>query len=378
MRDASHVNSPERLRPQSQLVEKIIPLLRQLAILRIRQDRRSRGTELPGRAFKRMEYILRHLPRKPRLVAVRIGVTTALVGLSFALLLVMQHLAGLLGFYVLFPAIFAVSIVFDRACGIYAATLSTLLLYVVLIPVGRVLLPLAYVLPLLGFAAIAVAFALVSDALRRAWERAATAEQAKDLLLKELAHRTKNNLMMVVSLLLMQARLKSNPETRQALEKAADRIQAIASAHEHFQPVEHEGRVEMSAYLEKLCAHLADALRDVRPITVKVEAAKIHLPAEKAVPLGLIVNELVTNALKHAFPADRPGTIRVALSRASGLTLLVSDDGVGRSKETKQGMGTRLVRLLAEQLGAELAWDQSDIGCQVSLEIRGVGEPLAR
>jgi two-component sensor histidine kinase len=314
-----------------------------------------------------MEYILRHLPRKPRSVVVRLGVTTGLVALSFALLLGLQQSAGLLGFYILLPCVFVVSILFDRASGLYAAALSTLLLYMLLTPEGSVLLPLRYILPLAGFAAIAAAFAIISEALRTAWDRAAAAEHAKDLLLKELAHRTKNNLLMVISLLSMQARLKTNPETRQALEKAVTRIQAIASAHEHFQPVEHRGRVEMSAYLETLCEHLTNALRDVRPIAVKVEAIKLHLPAEQAVPVGLIVNELVTNAMKHAFPNDRAGTIHVTLAERSGFTLLVSDDGIGCAADIKQGMGTRLVRLLAQQLGAKIAWHHPEVGCQVSV-----------
>jgi two-component system, sensor histidine kinase PdtaS len=315
-----------------------------------------------------MEYILRYLPRRPRSVVVRLGITSGLVALSFILLLGLQQSAGLLGFYLLLPSVFVAAVLFDRGAGLYAAALSTLLVYLLLTPQGTLLLPLAYILPLAGFATIAVGFAIVSAALRTAWERAAAAEQAKDLLLKELAHRTKNNLLLVISLLSMQARLKTNPETRQALEKAVARIRAIASAHEHFQPVERNGRVEMSAYLEKLCEHLADALRDVRPIAVRVDAIKVHLPTEQAVPVGLIVNELVTNAMKHAFPDDRAGTIHVTLSLQSGLTLLVRDDGVGCCMDGRTGMGMRLVRLLAQQLGARIAWEQREGGCEVSIE----------
>ena len=325
-----------------------------------------------------MEYLLRQLPRKPRSVGVRLAVTTGLVALSFLVLLALRHSAGVLGFYILLPCVFVAAILFDRLCGLYAAALSTLLLYVLLSPDDHFLLPPRLVLPLAGFAAIAVAFAVISDALRTAWDRAAAAEQAKDILLTELAHRTKNNLSMVISLLSMQARLKTNPETRQALEKAVTRIQAIASAHDHFQPVEHHGRVEMSAYLETLCAHLANALHDVRPITVQVAAVKVHLPAEQAVPIGLIVNELVTNAMKHAFPGDRAGTIRVTLVQQSALKLIVSDDGIGCAADVRQGMGTRLVRLLAEQLGAKISWHQPEIGCQVSVAFAGTAGPACK
>jgi len=145
-------------------------------------------------------------------------------------------------------------------------------------------------------------------------------------------------------------------------------VQAIASAHEHFQPFRQNGRVEMRPYLEKLCMHLGDTLRDVRPIAVKVEAEDVHLPTEQAVPLGLIVNELVTNALKHAFPDDRSGKVGVVLKRGSSLHLLVEDNGVGCPRHKNERLGSRLTRLLAEQLGAKLAWEEASPGCRVRVE----------
>jgi two-component system, sensor histidine kinase PdtaS len=314
-----------------------------------------------------MEHILSLLPRKPRSVLVRFAITTALVGLSFVLLLALRQRGGLLGFYLLLPCIFLASVVFDRTAGLFATVLSTALLYVLLTPNGSVLLPRVYVLPLAAFAAIALGFAIMSEALRTAWERAAAAEKAKDLLLKELAHRTKNNLMMVASLLSMQAGVKTDPATRQALEKAVARVQAIASAHEHFQPIEHHGRVEMRSYLEQLCTHLAEALRDVRPIAMKVDAAQIYLPAEEAIPLGLIVNELVTNSLKHAFSDARPGRIEVVLTHDSAMTLIVRDNGHGCPAQKVERVGSRLVRMLAQQLDARIEWQQPAVGCEVKL-----------
>lgn len=314
-----------------------------------------------------MEHILSLLPRKPRSLLVRLAITAALVGFSFVLLLAMWQRGGLPGFFILLPCVFVASVVFDRTAGLFAAALSTALLYVLLTPHGTVLLPRQYVLPLTMFAGIAVGFAVVSGALRTAWERADAAEKAKDLLLKELAHRTKNNLMMVASLLSMQARLKTNSETRQALEKAVDRVQAIASAHQHFQPIEHHGRVEMRSYLEQLCVHLTEALRDVRPIAVNVDAAEIYLPADHAIPLGLIVNELVTNSLKHAFADGRPGRIDVVLTHAAEITLIVRDNGIGCPADKVEKVGTRLVHLLSAQLGGRIEWQQPGIGCQVKV-----------
>lgn len=315
-----------------------------------------------------MDDILKFLPGRPRSVALRIAIATGLVGLCFVLVLGMRR-EGLLGFYILLPAVFLVSVLFDRGSGIYAAVLSTILLYAMLTPPGSALLPSQYIIPLAGFLLIALLLAIGSEALRSALERAAAAEQAKDLLLRELAHRTKNNLMIVISILSMQARVKANPETRQALQEAVARIEAIAGAHEHVQAVQHKGEVEMRAYLHKLCGHLADALRDVRSVAVKVDVPELYLPTERAIPVGLIVNELVTNSLKHAFPDGKEGMIEVVLRQHSMLTLLIRDDGVGCSREITEGMGTRLVRLLAQQLGAKIAWEHPTVGCQVRVEL---------
>lgn len=172
----------------------------------------------------------------------------------------------------------------------------------------------------------------------------------------------------MASVLSLQARAKENPETRSALEKAVARVQAIASAHEHFHQLKHNGRVEMRPYLEKLCTHLGDSLRDVRPIAVRIKADEVHLRTEQAVPLGLIANELVTNALKHAFPDGRSGTIRVTLKGASSFALIVEDNGVGCPLHKEERLGSRLTRLLAEQLGAKLAWEDASPGCRVRIE----------
>jgi two-component sensor histidine kinase len=176
---------------------------------------------------------------------------------------------------------------------------------------------------------------------------------------------------MVVSMLSMQARLKTNTDTRAALEKAIGRIQAIASAHEYFQPREAGGRVEMAAYLGNLCGHLGDGLRDVRPIALRVDVAEVYLPAEQAAPLGLIVNELVTNALKHAFPKERAGTIDVTLRAEGGLTLCVRDNGIGCPIDRREGLGSRLTRLLAQQLGAQIVSESCNVGCEVRVVFSG-------
>lgn len=312
-----------------------------------------------------MKRLLDRLPPKPHSLFACLAIATVFVAIGFLALIGVRQNQGALGFFILLPPIFLASVLLNRNAGLYATALSSVLLYVLLTPEGQVLLPRSYVLPLVLFIIVAVGFAIISDGLRTAWERAAAAEQAKDLLLQELGHRTKNNLMMVTSILSMQAQMKSNPEIRAALNKAINRIHAIASAHEHFRPLDRHGRIEMRDYLEELCGHLGAMLRDIRPIAVRVDAAQVYLTAEQAVPLGLIVNELVTNALKHAFPGDRSGTIDVILRREPLFTLIVRDNGVGCAPAHAQGIGSRLTRMLAQQLGAKIEWEACETGCHV-------------
>lgn len=320
-----------------------------------------------------MEQLLQLLPARPQPALVRYTSTAVLVGICFLALLGLQNRAGVLGFYLLFPAIFVSSILFDRGSGILATALSALLLYLRTKPAESVLPPGDIILSLIVFVIVALGLAIISGGLRTAWERATAAEHAKDLLLRELGHRTTNNLALVISVLSLQARSKTNPESRLVLEKAITRVEAIASAHDHFQPVAQNGRIEMRPYLEKLCSHLGDSLREVRPIAVAVDVEDVHLRTEQAVPLGLVVNELVTNAFKHGFPEERSGTVHVILKysvaeNTSSLLLTVEDDGVGCPAQKQERLGSRLTRLLAAQLGATLSWEDGQPGCRVRLQ----------
>ena len=314
-----------------------------------------------------MEKLLRMLPLKPAPLAVRYGVTSLLVGLSYLIIIGIQDETGLIVFYLFFPAVMGCAMIFDHGSGVLALSESTLLLFLrVKLPASYALPP-RYILPFVLYIAVALALSLLSEGLRVAWSRAAAAERTKDLLLQELGHRTKNNLAMVVSLLSLQASTKTNPETRNALEKTVARVRAIAAAHDYFQPFHHDRKVEMRAYLETLCSHLGDSLRDVRPIAVLVEVDDILLSVEQAIPVGLIVNELVTNALKHAFPDNRPGTIRVSLKGVSAVSLVVEDNGIGCPEIKPTHLGSRLTLLLAQQLGAAITWENGTTGCRAHL-----------
>ena len=267
-------------------------------------------------------------------------------------------------FFLLLPAIFLASIFFEHGYGIYAAFLSTLLLCALVLPPGALLVPVRFVPALLIFLVTAVGLAMLSERLKSAFERASAAEHVKDLLLQELNHRTKNNLAIVISMLSIERLSNKSPDVRNALDQAMNRVIAIAKAHDSFLPHEDEFIVEMGEYLTKACAHLAGAIQGIRPIAIETRVEDFYMESKQAIAVGLILNELVTNAIKHAFPNGREGTIAVTCRNAAPIELIVEDDGVGCTSQ-EQNSGSRLTRLLARQLGAEISWENTHRGCRV-------------
>jgi two-component sensor histidine kinase/PAS domain-containing protein len=181
------------------------------------------------------------------------------------------------------------------------------------------------------------------------------AEARQSELFDELNHRVKNNLAMVSAMLAMQART-AEPQVREHLTQAVDRIQTIADVHASLYRSSRKDDVDFAAYLQDLCARLSGALLEGDRVRLEVVADPATLPLDKAVALGVVVNELVTNAAKHAYPAPASGVIAVALRRAPGeLTLSVSDTGAGLPEAPcADGLGMRLVRSLVQQIGGAM------------------------
>jgi two-component sensor histidine kinase len=182
-------------------------------------------------------------------------------------------------------------------------------------------------------------------------------------LLQEMQHRVANSLQIIASVLMLKARTVKSEETRRHLRDAHDRVMSVAAVQQHLQ--EGGDSVELGGYLTKLCESLAfSMIGDSRPLTLTVRTDVAEVSSHTAVSLGLIVTELVINALKHAFPADRADEVRVTYDlTAGGWTLAVSDDGVGRpaaGPDAHVGLGTTVVDALARQLGAKV--EHSDVG----------------
>ena len=195
-------------------------------------------------------------------------------------------------------------------------------------------------------------------ALRNAELNQALSE--KELLLQEVHHRVKNNLQMVGGLLRMQDRLITDPTARQAMRDGQDRVRCMALIHQDLFGDGNARGIDMAGYVDKLAKGLLRSHGlDRERITLHVEVDPLHLDVDSAVPIGLILNELIVNALKHAFPDGRAGTLHIALRHAAdGLHLEVSDDGVGLAVEALNeegggGFGLAMLRTFAEKLQAD-------------------------
>jgi len=205
-----------------------------------------------------------------------------------------------------------------------------------------------------------VALLLEKDGLLR--ERA--------VLLQEMQHRVANSLQIIASVLLLKARKVKSEETRIHLQDAHDRVMSVAAVQQLLQFS--LGDVDVGPYLTRLCESLGSSMiRESRPLMLQVRADEATVSSHEAVSLGLIVTELVINALKHAFPRGRGGAILVGYRvEPEGWTLSVTDNGVGRpppSPSANVGLGTSVVKALAQQLGARVVMTDAAPGTKVAL-----------
>jgi two-component sensor histidine kinase len=193
----------------------------------------------------------------------------------------------------------------------------------------------------------------------------------KSILLKEIQHRVANSLQIIASVLMQSARQVQSAETRGHLQDAHNRVMSIANVQQQL-AASRIGDVELRGYLSQLCQSLgASMIQDHGRLSIEVTVDDSSVIADVSVSLGLIVTELVINALKHAFPDGREGIIFVDYhSLGSDWTLAVSDDGVGTSatlKSAKPGLGSSIVEALASQLEAKVETEDRHPGVMISI-----------
>jgi two-component sensor histidine kinase len=315
-----------------------------------------------------MERLLQFLPPRPQPLAIRWSISAALVGIFLLLRLGSPAEAGPYSFIFFIPPVLLSAILFDRGTGFVAIAFCVLCAAPLLDWNHHAGTHLA---ALTVFVLVSALVALIGEAMRIAWERQKAAQEEAEVLLRELGHRIKNEFAIASSVLLLQARAEQEPRARAALETAVARLRVLAKSHDHLRVTSGDQVTQLQGYLGEVCWNLAEALRGVRPIVVEVDADKVAERSHKATRIGLIVNELVTNAFKHAFPEDAAGRVRVVVRRDSfALTLTVEDDGIGCPATVREGLGSRLTALLVQQMGGSLRREPANPGCRVVIKIR--------
>jgi two-component sensor histidine kinase len=208
----------------------------------------------------------------------------------------------------------------------------------------------------------------VSRALLRLYRSESALRRAlaeRELLLKEVNHRVKNSLQLVLSMLSLQGHGFKDPVTRELFTKAISRVTAIAAIHERLYQDADPLTVEMHTYLTGLCAELvrASGMDENAQASLQIEVEEMRLPTEHGVAVALVVNELVMNALKHAQPTSGRATIDVQLMRhgAGQVRLTVSDNGDTPEQSSNEvaGLGTQLIRMLARQLNGTVSMERA-------------------
>jgi two-component sensor histidine kinase len=207
----------------------------------------------------------------------------------------------------------------------------------------------------------------------------------KDMLLQEMQHRVANSLQIIASILLLKAKAVTSEETRHHLQEAHQRVMSVAAVQRHLSEVEGVDQIEVRSYLTKLCESLAASMiGDAHPIAVKVTSDEGTVESGKAVSLGLIVTELLINAIKYAFPAGKADAAILVSYEVSGAhwQLTVSDNGVGKdaadTEKDSSGLGTAIVNALTKQLGARIATQSGSIGVVVTITEIGFSAGLPR
>jgi PAS domain S-box-containing protein len=218
----------------------------------------------------------------------------------------------------------------------------------------------------------------ITERVRLEREHAIASERI-GVLLQELTHRIKNSLQIIVSMVGLEARNQKSGEGKAALERMSHRIAALGRLYSMLGETSSIEQVDTASYLEALCRDLIESVQKENGTSIALETdiESEFLPVDRAIPLGLIVNELVTNAVKYAFPGVPKGTVAVTLKRSPGqLLLMVADDGKGADpRRADSGLGGRLVDSFARQLGGQVERVSSSKGTIVSLTLPSHNAP---
>jgi len=210
---------------------------------------------------------------------------------------------------------------------------------------------------------------------RHAEEQIKSSLKEKEVLLKEIHHRVKNNLQIICSLLNLQSNEIGDPAACQKFKESQDRVKAMALIHERLYQSGDLAKIDFAGYVRNLTGHLLRSYRaNSSSVRLNLDIDPVPMNLDVAIPCGLIINELVSNSLKYAFPANNGGeiSIRFADENGQGLRLTVRDNGVGMPPDTdlenSQSLGLKLVRSLTDQLGGVVNYrSQNGLLCDIQI-----------
>jgi two-component system, sensor histidine kinase PdtaS len=320
---------------------------------------------------------------------VRYAATAILVLACFAL----RYLVGALDepghlplFLMFVPAVIVASFLFDRGSGFFAVGLSSVVgVYFYVEPAGTFEFQhTGEVIRLVSFILIGLLTASIIEALRQTVDELSertdelvvarteltASNQHRDLLLADINHRIKNHLTSVAGTLAMDRQALVDERAQAALDAAIARLSVLGRVYTRLHVSGSQVEVDADAFLEELCSDLRSTVVGLRPVALSCSFDRIKMDAQQAVTLGLLVNELVTNAIKYAFEEGQIGEVTVSLAEtADGYALEVRDTGRGLVAEMQGGgTGTKLVRALVGQMRGTVDW-KNDGGAVVTIRI---------
>jgi len=200
---------------------------------------------------------------------------------------------------------------------------------------------------------------------KRAEEKIKTSLREKEVMLREIHHRVKNNMQIIISLLRLQSTNTKNKKMQEAFKESQNRIHSMSLIHEKLYQSKDLARIDFAYYIRGLIVHLFQSYRvDTNLISLKTYVEDIYLDINRAIPCGLIINELVTNSIKHAFPGGKKGeiSVRLHLNKQGKIALVVSDNGVGFPEDIDflniKSLGMQLVNDLTQQLEGTIEFDR--------------------
>lgn len=318
--------------------------------------------------------------------AARYGLTTLMLAIAAGLNPVVVGAGAERPFLTFYPVVVLAGVLFNSGTSFFAIAGSVALAcYFFFHPIGSFLIDMERHFPAVAFFTISTLLvALLIEALHIAYADLARSDVTvteQQMLRREAAHRSANDLQQLAAMIQLQSSIAADTASKQALNDVLDRVQALARVNRRLENLWGADDVtDARPFLQKLCEDLSRTVVGLRPVGLHVEAEAHLLAPQQLLLLGLIVNELVTNAQKYAFPDDKAGDVWVRLHQdGRDLVLEVEDNGTGHdptAPASGTGLGTRLVRAFAAQLGGNVTLGPGQGGA--ACVANGVGGPGTR